>query len=271
MVQEGELALNPENHYSVRTEATADSVANEPEPVYAVILTPPEREPAVPQRTDNQLGVSFILTGLFLLFLIVALRFRNNIKYVASIFRNLIETKTRHNVFDDTVRETSLVILLNILWCGSAGIILYGIYSFLSPETTVLKFQALEMTIGMAAAVCYTLFMSFAYYGVGWIFSDSGHARMWLKGFLASQGLMSPAFFVIALLAICYPGSGESIFTAAFFIFILAKFVFIWKGYRIFFTQFSSWVLFLCYLCSLEIVPLFLTYRLAFLFGELIA
>lgn len=269
MVQEGELALTAGSDSIVLLETTE----SEPEVVnnYAILLTPPEAQPGAPLRPAPQWGISFILSSLFCLFLIVALRFRNNGKYAASIFKNLVEIRTRHNVFDDTVRETSLVVLLNILWCACAGIILYGIYSFLSPEASFIQYRATDMGIGMIAAICYTVFMCVAYYCIGWIFSDAGHAKMWLKGFTASQGLMSPAFFVIALIAICYPNSGENVFIAAIIIFILVKLILIWKGYKIFFTQFSSWVLFLCYLCSLEIVPLFLTYRLAILLGEKLA
>ncbi|MDE5870106.1 MAG: DUF4271 domain-containing protein, partial [Muribaculaceae bacterium] len=43
-------------------------------------------------------------------------------------------------------------------------------------------------------------------------------------------------------------------------VFILGKIMFIYKGFRIFFNQISSWMLFLYYLCSVEIVPLILTY-----------
>ncbi|MDE6338919.1 MAG: DUF4271 domain-containing protein [Muribaculaceae bacterium] len=44
----------------------------------------------------------------------------------------------------------------------------------------------------------------------------------------------------------------------------IGKIVFIYKGFRIFFQQLRSWLLFLCYLCSLEIVPLILAYLLAY-------
>ena len=274
MVPEGEMAITAGEAFSTDsltlTEG-ADSLTAISEPVYALLLTPPEPEAAAPVRPPSQWGISVILTSLFLLFFVVALRIRNNGKYAASIFRNLTETRTRHNVFDDTVRESSLVILLNILWCVSAGVILYATYSYFAPERVVDHLRALDMVTGMIAALGYTVFMIPAYYTVGWIFSDSDHARMWVKGFMASQGLMSPAFFIISLLSICYPLQGEMVFISAICIFILAKFVFIWKGYRIFFSQFSSWVLFLCYLCSLEIVPLLMTYKLAILIGSKIA
>ena len=254
MVQESELALN--------TEAE--------EPVYGLLLTPPEAPPEAPLRSDNSLGVSFILTGTFILFLIIALRFRNNFKFVITIFRNLIETRTRQNVFDDTVRETSLIVLLNILWCISAGIVGYCVYGYLNPEITLGIHRAIGMLWGMAIALVYTLFMWGAYAAVGWVFSDRTHSELWVKGFSASQALMAPAFFITALIGVCNPETGLNVGIVSACVFIIAKLIFIWKGYRIFFNQFSSWVLFLCYLCSLEIVPLILCYRGAILLGEVL-
>ena len=261
MVQEGKLDLTIGKD-SLST-AQTDSAAMTSEPVYGIILTPPKEETTPELRSDNQTGVSFIVGGIFLLFLLIALRFRNNLKYIGVLFHTLLDTRTRHNVFDDTVRETSMLILLNILWCAGAGIIGFYCFSyFINPEEIGLV-PADGMLIGSGIAACYTVFMTLSYLCVGWVFSDMQKARMWVKGFVSSQALMSPFFFLTALLAICWPYAQESTAIIAITIFIAAKLLFIWKGYRIFFHQFSSWVLFLCYLCSLEIVPLVLICRLA--------
>ena len=245
----------------------SDSVAI-PEAQYAIILTPPAApEPAAP-RVSSQTGISFILCGIFILVLITALRFRNNIKYAVTLFKSLIETRTRQNVFDDTVRETSLIILLNILWCGCAGVICFNICGYFGNWSVTPSGEVQGICLGMLAAVGYTIFRSAAYWGIGWVFSDSVHASMWLRGFGASQGLMTPFFFLIALFGICNPTMNFPVVIASAAIYFAVKLVFIWKGYRIFFNQFSSWVLFLCYLCSLEIVPLILTYRIVCLLGE---
>ena len=265
MVQEGEVALTQaEAPVPIET----DSVETAPEPIYGIILTPPPHEESAPVRQQDNLGVSFILCGIFLLFLIIALRFHNNIKYAVKMFRNLVETRARQNIFDDTVRETSLIVLLNILWCICAGIIGFCVFQYLYPQSVTAQFQSIGMLWGMAIAVVYSLFMWWTYTGVGWVFSDKTHAEMWVKGFSASQALMAPAFFLTALLGICRPDTAIGVGIASAAVFILVKLVFIWKGYRIFFSQFSSWVLFLCYLCSLEIVPLILCYRLALFLGN---
>ena len=272
MVQEGELALKETDHPIAAMDCRVDSdtVAEQPETLYGIILTPPPSPAPAPLRHSGSLGVSFILTGLFILFLIIGLRFRNNYKYLFAIFRNLIETRTRHNVFDDTVNETSLIVLLNVLWCICAGIIGFCFFQNYYPDVTEWQYRSIGMLFGIGIAGIYLFFMWVCYTAIGLIFSDKEHAELWVKGFSASQALVAPAFFVISLIVICQPATSfEGGLTAAVF-FILAKLVFIWKGYRIFFNQFSSWVLFLCYLCSLEIVPLFLCSRFAVLLSEVL-
>lgn len=251
----------------------SDSVAADTvrvEHTYGVLLTAPS-QPEVAQREESSDGMSYIFGGLILLFCIIGIRFHNSRKYVSALLRNLVEVRVRSNVFDETVRETSFLVLLNLMWGCSAGILLYGLLCETLPLNPIFSFglpglathKAAAVAICMGVGVVYTCFMSLAYYVVGCVFSDGVHARMWLKGFTASQGLMSFIYFPVALLLLCWQEWTSILLWIGFGTLVLAKIVFIWKGFRIFFTQFSSWVLFLYYLCSLEIVPLILTYLAA--------
>ena len=262
--------------HTVAVDTVAADTVPVREKVFGVTLEMPER-PTVERAVKND-GLSWILGGMFILFFTIGLRFRNNQKYVTSLLRNLVEVRVRQNVFDETVRETSFLILLNLLWSCSAGIILCRliahtvgnnpIWSFGIPALTTSP--SLCMAICMGVMIVYTCFMALCYLMVGSVFSDLVKAKMWLKGFAASQGLLSILYFPLAMLLLFYPEWADILFWTALCTFLLAKIIFIWKGFRIFFTQFSSWVLFLYYLCSLEIVPLILTYWVAcFLCGLL--
>ena len=247
------------------------------EKVFGLTLDPPV-EPKV-EPMPSSFGMSCVFSALFILFCVIGLRFRNNLKYVTTLLHNLVEVRVRHNVFDETVRETSFLVLLNLLWCCSAGIILCRFlrYTLPPPDSSssfgipaLTTHPALCMALCMGIAVVYTCFMALAYLTVGNVFSDRVRARMWLKGFAASQGVLSALWLPLSLLLIFYPEWSEQLFWIALVTFLLAKIVFIWKGFRIFFTRFSSWVLFLYYLCSLEIVPLILTYWAALFLCSLI-
>ena len=258
----------PEITVDTAANAVADSIAPV-EHVYGIMLTPPEGYTDNSSKVNDSPYVSLFLLGLFALFLIVALRFRNNNKFAGMVFRNIVETRTRQNVFDDTVKETSLLLILNLVCIVCGGIILYRLLAYTLPYDLTSSLPSPLTNPGIAiwactlATFCYTCFMALAYLGVGTVFTDTAHARLWLKGFAASQALLAVVFFPLALIALCYDGWTRPIIWIAAIAFIAVKIVFIWKGMRIFLAQISSWLLFLYYLCSLEIVPLILTYLAA--------
>ena len=210
-------------------------------------------------RTDD--GLSWITGSLLLVFVACCLRYRKNTRYFSLLLQNVADTRERHNAFDDTLRETSFIWLLNLLWCGSAGVVLYGAISPSGP------LDIASMGICMAVCGVYTLFLTAAYSVVGNLFSDSGKASLWVKGFLSTQGLEAIAFFPAAMVALSVPGSAPGVAVFGAVVFIIAKILFIYKGFCIFFTEIASWVLFLYYLCSLEIVPVVLAYAAAVNWG----
>ncbi len=224
---------------------------------YVLVIEPAVKE-SMPHRDPGELsdGRSWILAGLLILFVIIAIRFRNNSKYLSTLLKSAIEVRERGNVFDDTVKESSFMVVLNILWCLCAGILLYiGVGG--RPGAAG---APAGMGYGVLLAMGYEIFMIFSYWMVGNVFSDRLHTRMWLRGFLAATGLTTLILFPTTLVALCYPAFAFTAFQIGLGAFILGKTVFIWKGFRIFFTQIDAWVLFLYYLCSLEIVPLILLY-----------
>lgn len=101
----------------------ADSVPAEHH--YGVLLTPPEVE-HVGQRNDMAWDMSYIYGVFLLLFCVIGLRFRDSRKYISVMIRNLIKVRIRSNVFDETVRETSFLVLLNLMCSCSMGVLLYG-------------------------------------------------------------------------------------------------------------------------------------------------
>ena len=227
---------------------------------------------------------SWTILALLLFFAAVCIRIKNNGKYLRALVSDLTDVRERHNAFDDTVRETSLLFMLNILWSCCVGVILYSTLVFVSlnPDLSTFNSQLstfnsvlsslrtpLSTTPGACIAVCcgigllYTGVMTLAYTLVGNVFSDAVRTRMWVKGFAAAQALSTFILFPIALVLLCLPGWPPYLLIAAATTFIIAKIIFICKGFRIFFTQLSSYVLFLYYLCSLEIVPLILCWLAA--------
>ena len=237
---------------------TADTLGLEtPGLHYGIMLDKPLPETAVPLGSHDS-GLSWLITALVVVFVIACLKYRKNSRYLSLLLKDVLEIRERHNAFDDTLREMSFVWLLNILWIGGAGVLLYGMVG--DPGGGI-EVGPLAICIGLATA--YTLFLTAAYAVVGNLFSDGAKASFWVKGFLSTQGLEGILLFPVALAGLCVPPVMGPMIIAGIIIFLLAKLLFIYKGFCIFFTQITSWVLFLYYLCSLEIVPLVLTYTAA--------
>lgn len=248
----------------------ADSVAA---PRYGIVIEVPAERQTAPAatRSEGSADRSWILTGLLLLFVAVCLRMRSNSRYLKAMVTDLTDVRERHNAFDDTVKETSMLVMLNLLWCLCAGVMIYTLlcYAFapgMAPPQWSLGLQALQNHQLSCTGICagvgtlYTLGLLLAYTTVGNVFSDSLHAGMWVKGFLASQGLSAVILLPLAVMAVCLPEWWPQLLIAAAVTFAAGKIIFICKGFRIFFNQTSSWILFLYYLCSLEIVPLIIVF-----------
>ena len=218
-------------------------------------------------------ATSWIYVILFTVFFLVCLRVRGNFKFLQTFFRDLVVVRERENMFDVTVTETSLIFLVMLLTGCSVGVLLYsGVGLFSSTVPVHAEIPSLGLAVsGQFVSTMVCMLLACAYIGAMWVvytvvgrvFSDKLHTWLWVRGFTAGTGLSAAVFFPLALLAIAYPEFSLQIVTAGCAMLTLVKSVFIVKGFRIFFTESSLWVVFLYYLCSLEIVPLVITFGLA--------
>ncbi len=209
--------------------------------------------------------MSWVYLGLALLFCVVAIKFKGNSRYMKALMSDLTSTRMRPNAFDDTVKETSLLVLLNIMWVACAGVLLWTVIRTFSPGADTMSFKipdkpAMGIAICSGVAAVYLLAMTIAYWVIGNVFAERRQTQMWVKGAAAAYGLETLVLFPVALLTLTYLAWNRTLLIIAAAVFVFGKIVFLYKGFRIFFTQISSWLLFLYYLCSLEIVPLILTY-----------
>lgn len=226
----------------------------------------------IPVSVENDAS-SWIYVILFSVFFLACIRVRGNFKFLGSFFRDLVVVRERENMFDVTMKESSFIFLVLLLSGCSVGVILrYGVYLYGSdfPINSELRDfgiffsgQLLSTIVCMILACAYIGTMWILYSVVGKVFSDSLHTWLWVRGFTAGTGLGGVIFFPLALVTITYPQLSPLMVAIGLAMLILVKILFIIKGFRIFFTESSLWVVFLYYLCSLELVPLVITFGLA--------
>ena len=221
--------------------------------------------------TGDQVSWTYLI--LFAAFFLVCIRVRGNFKFVGSFFRDLVEVRERENMFDATVRETSFIFLTLLLTGCSVGVLLrqavalygesFAVWADIPDVGGFVSGELASEAACMLLVCVYISVMWICYNVVGRVFSDDAHTWQWVRGFTAGTGLAAAVFFPLALLSLIYKEYSVAITLVALLMLILVKIIFIVKGFRIFFTESSLWVVFLYYLCSLEIVPLLITFGLA--------
>jgi len=232
-----------------------DSIATEP--CTALIMERTDQPVEPPLRSNSAAANSWLIGGLTLIFCVVCLRYRSNSRYFRAIVRDLTDTRERHNLFDDTVRETSFLMLLNLLNTCSMGVILYEALCRFSPDfSTAATSKGIWITLGIMFA--YNIFLTAIYFITGSVFTDYPKARIWTKGFFASNALMTFGLFPASLIGLFYPSATDGVLIFSAVIFAAAKATFIFKGMRIFMKGNISWLLFVYYLTGVEAVPLIL-------------
>lgn len=205
-------------------------------------------------------GASWLYAVMALLFCLICYKSKGNPRYFRHLLLNLNEVKLRHNMFDSTVRESSYLFILNMVWVICAGILLWSVMpEFEGMEAVLLKTPLLVgVGICVGVALVYKVLMLMNYLVAGNVFTDYRTAKEWIKGANSENGLEALFLFPLALLSLIYPEWNMRIMWISVGVIGVGKILFIFKGFRIFVNRFSSFLLFLYYLCILEIIPIIL-------------
>ena len=211
-------------------------------------------EPAL--RVLHPAGQSLILGFIALMLFAGILVFSHFRRTVIAAVQDLWNVRQRSNAFDDgTPGRRRIQLLMSIQFVVFCGILLYSALvpaGISDTHTALLQIVAL---IGLMTA--YYLFQLAAYSVVAFAFAtDTQNSRRWLEGFRASQGLAGAVLAVPALCIIFNGHTAPAMLAVAAAVYLLARIIFIIKGFRIFYTGPTSLVYFILYLCTLEIVPL---------------
>jgi hypothetical protein len=199
---------------------------------------------------------SSLLGVLVALLLLVTLSFRHCGHLFKTLYKDLWSVRTRAKNFDEhTSNETQLMLLYGTQFAVYMGVLLTAA-SNLYHHTAVMadKFAVTGKLIVLVAA--YYVFQLAAYSTVGYAFTDNEGRKQWLRGFNASQSLLGFGLAIPALVTVFYPSAATIMLQIATILYILARLVFIFKGFKIFYHKISSLVYFILYLCTLEVIPL---------------
>lgn len=216
---------------------------------------PGEARPFTSSPMHDTPSMALLLMGL----LAVALSYHTGYKYIENFFHNMFSTRRRENLFEDhTVNETSILVALIANTCIVEGFIMYFAVRLFRPDLA----QALQSNVFLhiaafcAIAIGFYVIQWMVYKLLGYTFSDSVGSKLWLDGFKASQSFLGLLLLCVLVPLMLFPAHSKMLLIVAALFYLLARLLFIYKGYRIFYGKVTSLFYFLLYLCAVEIVPL---------------
>lgn len=200
--------------------------------------------------------VGFVL----LVFFFLALFFRGGYKYITDIANHLFSIRKRQNAFEiHTASETFLMLAMIANTCIMSGLIFYLGIDYWYPEIGLSQNVFKWVSILSVFYGLFFLVQLLLYRTIGFTFAyNRDDIRLWLDGFKSSQAILGLVLSPIVFISLLYPASTLFMLILAIISYFCARIIFIIKGFRIFFNNFGSYIYFILYLCTLEIVPIFL-------------
>ena len=223
----------------------------------AVMEVPPagEATPFARSPLHNTPSMVLLMTGL----IAVALCYHTGYKYIENFFHYMFSTRRRENLFEDhTVNETSILAALIANTCIVEGFIIYFAVQLLRPELAPSLRDSVFLHIASFCALAAGFYTTqwLVYKVLGYTFSDKEGTRLWLDGFKSSQSLLGLVLLPVLVLLLVYTAHGKMLLYIAALLYLVVRLIFIYKGFRIFYSNLSSVLYFILYLCAVEIAPL---------------
>lgn len=247
------------------TEAFPDSSGNSLKivrPENARVMTVPQDTAAATPRHISPLYDNGSMLLVLAVIFVTTVSYRKGYKYVADFFHNISSVRERQNLFEDhTVKETQIMTALTANTCIFGAILLYIAYGFLYHPTE----PAATPVFGFVAALsAFTALFHIAMLGLCWllgfIFSDKLSTGLWLDGVKASASMLGVMLAPITFAILIFPAFVKTGLIMAIILYFLARIIVIYKAFRIFFNNLQSLLYFILYLCSVEIVPVVLSF-----------
>ena len=247
------------------TEAFPDSSGNSLKivrPENARVMTVPQDTAAATPRHISPLYDNGSMLLVLAVIFVTTVSYRKGYKYVADFFHNISSVRERQNLFEDhTVKETQIMTALTANTCIFGAILLYIAYGFLYHPVE----PAATPVFGFVAALsAFTALFHIAMLGLCWllgfIFSDKLSTGLWLDGVKASASMLGVMLAPITFAILIFPAFVKTGLIMAIILYFLARIIVIYKAFRIFFNNLQSLLYFILYLCSVEIVPVILSF-----------
>lgn len=249
--------------YLDSTLVNVDTLSKSTKDTITTTMPAPYMSGKEPQARINHPGHdSGIMILLSITFLLVSFNYNSYRRMLTTYLQSLWNVRRRANAFDEhTTNERSLIAILIFQLCIYAGILISAQINTITPINPDKIFVTTCSMMGLYGL--YYIFQLISYSTIGWVFSDNGGLSQWIKGFNASHIFLGFALMIPTVISIFYPTTTGAMLTVAIILYIIARLMFIFKGFRIFYNNIYSLFYFILYLCTLEIIPVIFVHEIA--------
>ncbi|MBR5102617.1 MAG: DUF4271 domain-containing protein [Muribaculaceae bacterium] len=221
------------------------------------VMEVPDGTPAA-SHTVTPLHDNGAMALLLLSLVLVATSYKTGYKYIQNFSRNLFSIKRRESIFiDHTVSEVKMMSALAINTCVMMGVAFYYTIAWAEPTLAPTLQNNVFLCVG-ALSLIVLAFYFVQLLGLkllGYVFSDKINTKVWLNGYKASWALLGLLLLPVVIAMLLFPHLSRVLTIIVVILYLCCRFIFIYKGFRIFFNNLTSSVYFILYLCSVEIVP----------------
>ncbi len=213
---------------------------------------------------NGQMVDDVIFSLLFVLLLLFAIVFRANVQLLLKMWKDAFLMKERKNLFDERIQKSgwffhNFMIFQALFLCSIAFTVTGRIYGLLNPVNSA----QIILYIGITGFVLflYYQFKRLSYSVFGSVFAEADKYNFWRTSYNAIMGVWGISLY-IPVLWLAFVGSRVTIPIVMFIIlYILCRFVIIYKTIRIFYKKSTGLLYISLYLCGQEILPLVFLYE----------
>jgi len=225
------------------------------------------RHPAVelsnhPIAITNEINNWGFILFLFCFFIIVSV-INNRNKFFSYMFGRLFRNKSRQNMFyEPSANETFIKFFLILQTVLLLSIIFYK-YAVHENIITITSTRKMALLLGKSslALIAFLLYKFIAYWVAGAVFFKKEIVHQWNEDFISLINL-NGIFLFLPTLVLFYVDPVYPFFMIILLFYLILNLFFIfYKVYSIFFQGKQRLLYFILYLCTQEIVPLYLMYR----------
>ena len=221
---------------------------------------------------ENSFTSSNMVMGMLLVVLfIILISYHKGYKYLANMYHNLFSVRVHENFLNDlTADENQIIAVLTINTCFMQSLLMCAGLNLYLPHLQLMSNVNATVLVLMGIAVAFYLLQMAFYATMGYVFADKKRGAILMAGFKASQALMGILLLPLGAFVVVNPNAASTIIPIAAGVYVLIRFVFIFKGFRIFFNNIASFFFFILYLCTAEVIPLIMIYSLSVVFLQVI-